>query len=318
MKVVYERLPSKRIQCVAAIGVFDGVHLGHQFILKKIKEESEKKSLSSLAITFDVLPQQFLYENLIHSGRHPLKKFLGYITDFEQKKEFIKLTGIDCVWFLKTNKYLLELSAHDFINHIFKYFEIKKIIVGEDFCFGYKGRGDVKYLKKLGKEYSFTVRVLKKKTKNKKVISSSRIRKLIKEGCFEKNKMILSRNFILKGKVVKGNGVGSKLGFPTANIAPFDYVLPAVGVYSAYVVVSKKKYLAAVNIGSRPTLENSEKVVVEAHIINFKRNILGKNIKIFFVDRIRKEHKFKTLDKLKFAISQDVNHIISKYNNLPF
>jgi len=317
MKVVYERLPSKRIKCIATIGVFDGIHLGHQFILKKVKEESEEKTLASLAITFDILPQQFLYENLTYTGRHPRKCFRGYITDFEQKKEFIKLIGIDYLWFLKTNKHLLELSALDFIDHIFKYFDIKKIIIGEDFRFGYEGKGDVEFLKKLSKKYNFTVRVLKKKTKNKKVISSSMIRGLIKEGNLKETRINLSRNFILKGKVIKGKGVGSKLGFPTANIAPSHYILPSVGVYSAYVVVGKKKYLAAVNIGSRPTLVNFGEVLLEVHIIDFKINILGKIVKIFFIDRIRNEHNFKTLDRLKSAIAQDVNHIISKYSTLP-
>ena len=149
MRVICEKLPSRRKKCVATIGVFDGIHLGHQHILAKTKEEAQKSKLSSLVITFDILPQQFLHKNITPSGRKSRKDFLGYITNFEQKTDFIRKLDMSYLWFLRTNHRLLELSPKDFIDHIYMHFEIKKLIVGEDFHFGFEGKGDLAYLKNI-------------------------------------------------------------------------------------------------------------------------------------------------------------------------
>lgn len=314
MRVIFNRLPFKRVRCIATVGVFDGIHLGHQFILKKVKETARKKGIDSLLITFDIPPQQFLSKkNLLHH-RRPEKAFAGSLTARDEKTALISSLGIDYLWFLKTKKSLLNLSARGFINYIQRYFKIEKLIVGEDFRFGHRGRGDLRILKLLANKHRFELSVIKKKSKNKKVISSSLIRQLIQKGKLSQAKQLLGRCFSLNGKVVKGRGIGSKLGFPTANISVSDYVTPAYGVYAAYVILGKKTYLSAINIGMLPTFGKVKDLVMEAHILNFKKNILGKPIKIVFLERLREEKKFSSSKALASAISKDIKQVTAKYS----
>jgi riboflavin kinase/FMN adenylyltransferase len=302
MKVICENLPSNRKECVATIGVFDGIHRGHQLILKKVKEEAAKKNLSSLLITFDIPPQLILK-----------KTFLGCLTDFQDKKSIIKTLGMDYLWFLKTGDSLLKLSGEEFIAYVLKYFNIRKFIVGEDFRFGYKGETHVIHFKTLAKKYKFEVKILKKKRGRGEIISSSLIRRLIKEGQFQKTKELLGREYVIKGRVCKGIGYGSKLGYPTANIRSFGYVLPASGVYAALVYIDKKSYLSAVNIGVKPTIVKSGEKVLEAHIINFRKNLLEKTVKVSFLKKIREEKRFSSPDELRKTISKDISYISANY-----
>jgi riboflavin kinase/FMN adenylyltransferase len=303
MKTIYEELPSKRRDCIATIGVFDGVHLGHQLILNEVKKISKKYKISSLVITFDIPPQKLLN-----------KKFLGCINDYKDKKILIKSLGIDFLWILKTNQSLLKLSGEEFIKYILKYFRIKKIIVGEDFRFGYKGKDNIFTLNKLAKKYQFDLKIIKKKSIKNKIISSSFIRKIIKKGDFKKVKIFLGRDYILKGKVIKGKKIGKKIGFPTANLSIKDYIIPSEGVYVGYAWINNKKYLAAINIGKRPTVSTSKKVICEVYVINFDKNIYGKEIKLSFLKKLRKEKKFSSLEKLKEAIKKDISYIFKKYH----
>ncbi len=328
MKVIYEKLPSRKKRCVVTIGVFDGIHLGHRFILKKTKADARKKGISSLVITFDISPRKFLDKILsLNNPKNP-KPFGGYLTGKGEKIALIESLGIDYLWFLKTKKSLLELSAKDFMDYVFKYFEVKKLIVGEDFRFGHKGRGDLDYLKKLTKEYDFQLSVLKKKSKGKKIISSSAIRSLIKQGKLKQANKLLGRNFSLKAKVGKGKGLGRSLGFPTANLKFGGYVIPGQGVYAAYAVVhsvrdrisngaNRKVYLAVVNIGFQPTVNKHRNKAIEAHLINFNKNIIDKNIKIVFLEKIRKEKKFPSLQALRSAIQKDIDFVTAKYSASP-
>ena len=314
MKVIFKRLPFKRVKCVATVGVFDGIHLGHQFILEKVREIARKKGLSSLLITFDIPPQQFLNkENLLHH-RRPEKAFIGSLTGRDEKIDLVRSLGVDYLWFLRTKRSLLKLSAQSFINYIQKYFDIDKLIVGQDFRFGHKGTGDLSDLKKLASEHRFGLSIIRRRAKNNKIISSSLIRQLIQKGKLSQTKQLLGRCFSLNGRVVKGRGIGSKLGFPTANISASDYVIPACGVYAAYVILDKKTYLSAINIGMLPTFGRVKSPVVEAHILNFKKNILGRMIKIVFLERLREEKKFPSSKALASAISKDIKRITSKYS----
>lgn len=302
MKVICENLPYSRQKCVAAIGTFDGIHLGHQFILNRVKETARNLSVSSLLITFDIPPQIILN-----------KDFDGCITNLEEKKEVIKSLGIDYLWFLAARSRLLKLSGEKFISYILDYFDIKKIIVGEDFRFGYKGEADTHNLKQWGHRFGFEVDVLKKKTISGRVISSSLIRKLIKSGDFYKVKKFLGRSFVSTGKVHRGLGYGKTLGFPTANIYVFDHDIPLSGVYAAFAQIGKQRYLSAVNIGVKPTMVESGEKVLEVHLINTRKSLLGKTIKVVFLEKIRAEKKFSSPMELKRAIAEDVSYIIRKF-----
>ncbi len=313
MKVIFNRLPFKRAKCVATVGVFNGIHLGHQFILKKVSKAARKRGLLSLLITFDVPPQQFLNKKKLFHHRRPEKEFIGSLTTNDEKIELVSSLGIDCLWFLRTKRSFLKLSAQSFINYIQKYFNIAKLIVGEDFRFGHKGVGDLNDLKRLASEHKFDLSIIRKKAKNNKLISSSLIRQLVQKGKLSQASQLLGRRFSLKARVVKGRGIGSKLGFPTANISVSDYVIPACGVYAACVILGKKTYLSAVSIGTLPTFGKNKNLVVEAHILNFKKNILGKLIKIVFLERLRAEKEFLSSKALVRAISKDIKRITSKY-----
>ena len=317
MRVISNRLPFKRVRCIATVGVFDGIHLGHQFILEKVKETARKKGLASLLITFDIPPQQFLSKKNLLYHRRPGKAFAGSLTARDEKTALISSLGIDYLWFLKTKKSLLSLSAGDFIDYIQRYFKIEKIIVGEDFRFGHRGRGDLRILELLASEHRFELSIIKKKAKNKKVISSSLIRQFIQKGRLKEVKQLLGRNFSLKGRVFKGKGIGLRLGFPTANISASGYVMPACAVYAAYVVLGKKIYLAAVNVGLQPTFRKIKGPIIEAHILNLKKNILGKTVKIVFLEKIREEKKFPSSEVLKTAIGRDIEHLTAKYSTFP-
>ena len=314
MKVICDKLPSNKKKCIATIGGFDGVHKGHQFILKKVKTEAKKRDSFSLAITFTLPPRLLLKEKLLINNSKIREPFLGQISDFKQKISSVDDLGVDFLWFLKTSSTLLELSPHSFIEYILDYFDIRLLIVGSDFRFGHKGKGDVLYLRKIAPQYNFKVLIVKKLKIRNKVVSSSAIRNFIKNGNLEKAKEFLGRNFCLKGKVLKGKGIGLKLGFPTANIDIARYIIPVSGVYAAFVLIGKKLFLGAVNIGKNPTLTFSEENTVEVHIINFNRNILNSVINVVFLEKIRNEHKFSSFKQLQLAIKKDILSITAKYS----
>ena len=315
MKVYHKKLPNLKKPVVATIGVFDGIHLGHTFILKEVKKEAKSRRISSLAITFDILPQQFLHKFSLENKWKPRKTFLGCITDRQQKKALIKSLGFNYLWLLKTNRKLLELPGNEFIAFISKHFNIQKLIVGSDFCFGYGGRDCVGSLKRLAKQHGFEVSVIKKKTKSKEIISSTHIRKLIKQGDFKAVKSFLGRNFSLSGKVCRGKGLGRELGFPTANIYVKNYTQPAEGVYSVLVKLEKKIYLGAVYIGERDEGLNKP-ILIETHIIGFNKSILNKKITIFFLEKLRNKKKFRSLSPLIKNIQKDIKTITSKCSTL--
>lgn len=314
MKVICNKLPSKKIACTVSIGTFDGIHLGHQFILQKLKKTAVQKNISSLVISFDIAPRQYLNQKHCPNSWKARKEFKGYITDNTDKALFISQQNIDYFWLLKSSQFLLRLSAKDFIAYIKQYFDIRGIIIGSDFRFGYKGKGTPRYLVKLGEQYGFKVSVIAKKKKNKKIISSSLIRDQIARGKLGEAAKFLGRNYSLKGQVVRGRGIGKGIGFPTANILSVDYILPGEGVYAAEVYLGLKRYLGAVNIGCQPTIAKNCKIVLEVYILGLRKNILGKCIKIVFLGKIRNERKFSSRIKLKAAISKDIAKITAKYS----
>jgi riboflavin kinase/FMN adenylyltransferase len=309
MKVIYKKLPSNKVKCTATIGVFDGIHLGHRFILEKLKKLANRRKTQSLVITFDVPPETVLEK----SNRHAPREFHGFLTDMEDKKNLLASCGINYLWFLKTNNSFLKLSGKEFIEYLFNNFSPKHLLIGEDFHFGYKGKSGIRYLKKMSGKYGFDVMVLKKMRKHGKIVSSSFIRHLIKNARFSEIRNFLGRDYIMKGRVVKGAGLGRKLGFPTANIDYDGYAIPRDGVYAATIEIDNKKYLCAVNIGKRPSINKSIKKILEAHVINYKRNILDKKIKLRFIKKIRNEKKFSSKKSLIKAITKDVNYIKNHY-----
>lgn len=297
MKLIYKNLPLNKINnCIVTVGVFDGVHLGHQYLLEKIKREAKKNKKPSLVISFDLPPEKVL---------HPENKFKGYLTDYQQKVDFMKHLEIDYIWLLKTELNILQFSADDFLSYLNKYFSIDEMIVGSDFRFGTKAKAGVKRLQKAANNYNFKLQLVDKKKFYGKLVSSSFIRKLIKSSAVSQAKKFLGRSYTIKGKVKKGKGLGRQLGFPTANLDTFDYVLPGPGVYAAYSQIKEKKILSAVNIGEEG---------FEVHLINFSKDVLGEIIEVSFLVKIRNELVFNLKAKLATQIQKDIKNITAKYS----
>ena len=288
----------KQLSCVATIGTFDGVHLGHKKIIDTVMTAAHKHKLASLIITFDRHPRLVLK-----------KPFTGSITALEDKKEIFARTGIDYVWLLKTDSGVLDYSAHDFLSLVKKYFYIKELIVGDDFRFGKDALHGAHNLDKLASEFGFTSRVVKKMLISGKAVSSTYIRELIRSGDIVRANKFLGRAYSFKGVVVSGRGNGRKLGFPTANIRVGEHIIPANGVYAGKCRVGKKVYPAAINIGTNPTITGSDKLTIEAHLLNFKKNITGRKIELFFLKRLRAEKKFPSRNALTAAIARDVERV---------
>ncbi|MBU2102506.1 MAG: bifunctional riboflavin kinase/FAD synthetase [Candidatus Omnitrophota bacterium] len=301
--ILHSDFPHKKIPCVATIGVFDGIHRGHQHILKEVVTQARGRGIASLMVTFDVPPQRLLK-----------KEFAGTIMNFDQKKTCLTRTGIDYVWFLRTTDRLLGLSAQNFLIHLLRHFSIKLLCVGEGFRFGRGSHADSVTLDRLARRYGFALEVIKKRTMRGRVVSSSLIRRAIEAGNFSTARRFLGRDYIVAGRVVRGRGIGRTLGFPTANIICEDYVIPKTGVYAAVVRANGRLYRAAVNIGTHPTVVPLSRRIVEAHCLDFHGSLTGHTIEILFIKRMRDERKFPSRARLVQAINKDVEKIKRNYS----
>jgi riboflavin kinase/FMN adenylyltransferase len=266
-----------------------------------------------MVITFDMLPQHYLSKSHIANRWQGRKIFIGSLTDNAQKAVLIESLGVDYLWFLKTNRALLELSGKKFIDYLCRYFSLQELIVGDDFRFGYGGRNSIDYLRQLASEYGFTLTVIAKRSFYSEPISSSRIRELVRNGQMQMVHGLLGRYFSVRSKVVRGKKIGRSLGFPTANIYIRDYVSPPSGVYAAYVVAGKCCYQAGVYIGESAHPATSP-TLIEAHCIGVNKKLLGSVITVIFLEKIREKRKFRSFSALRAAIQKDILHITSKYS----
>ena len=288
---------------VVTIGKFDGIHKGHKVLIKKAVESSKKRRIKSVVFTFE---------------NHPANYFKSYsikniITDNDKMKN-LKNLGIDIVVNVPFNEDMTKISADDFAKFILKErLKAKKVIVGHDFTFAKNKEGNAKLLKKLGVKYNFKVEIIKPIKINNIRVSSTYIRKLISQGCVNKVKEYLGRNYQLEGKVIKCKQLGRTIGFPTANMEIDEEMLvPKCGTYATKVYLDKRVYFGATNIGYNPTV-NGKNLSIETNILNFYEDIYGKTIKLEFLERIRDEKKFNSLEELKTQLRFDTNFIYKKY-----
>ena len=280
---------------VVLIGNFDGIHLGHQKLISKAKKIAKQKKQKLVLITFNPHPRE-----IINNSEMDL------ILPYKEKKLLLKNYGIDKIDEIKFTNKLSKLSAEEFAKeYIYKAHNPSDIVIGKNFKFGHKARGDAKLLKdslsKKVKVHSIDIKRL-----DSLVISSSEIKKLISKGSIEKVNKLLGRNYHISGKVIHGEKRGRLIGFPTTNLSTEWNFLPKKGVYVSKVVISDKSYQSITNIGVRPTF-NANSLQIESHIFDFNKNVYGKKIKIYFLARIRNEKKFETVEKLIENITKDVN-----------
>ncbi len=296
MKVIKEYdLPLKE-ETVCTIGNFDGFHKGHAFILTTLKETAKKENRKSLVITFEPHPKAVLYpENA------PCR-----ITNLETKLDLLNQQGIDYVYVIRFDREFAQKTPQDFIQLLFQQLGCRKLIVGHDWKFGYRGEGSIETAKTLGKQLGMDIVIISPIKENGERISSTKIRQLLKEGKIEQVEQLLGRTYCIKGTVQKGNQIGKEIGYPTINIKPSENLCLKKGVYSGFVYINKNIYPAVINYGTRPTVDGKQ-LFIEAHIIGKEIYLKEKeSLKVFFKKFLRDEKKFDSIQQLKNQIKTDI------------
>ena len=283
---------------LVTIGVFDGVHLGHQSLVRDLAERARAAGKQAIAVTFFPHPDKVLDQT---SERY-------YLTTPEKRAELLLTPGLDCVITLPFDDNIRQLSASAFVDKLVSSLRMKELWVGADFALGFQREGDVRFLRAQGELHGFTVNAVDLITSDGKLnqISSSRIRECLRQGDVGKARDMLGRSYALAGRVVRGEGRGRAIGVPTANLAVWgEQLVPANGVYATWAILGDDRYMAATNIGQRPTFAG-DKITIEAHLLDFSGDIYGAAVELRFVKRLRTERRFDGLDELVAQIEKDV------------
>ncbi|MDY0132327.1 MAG: bifunctional riboflavin kinase/FAD synthetase [Desulforegulaceae bacterium] len=291
-----EQLEGNNLSTIATIGNFDGVHKGHQELIKLAVEKGKENNLRTMAVTFHPHPMK-----CIKPGNHP-----PTITPLEQKIELLNHFGLDDILIIKFTKEFANLGAAQFIEDILvNTLKVKAVVVGKDYMFGKSRQGDINFLKEYGKTHNFKVFVPEWIKLSDQRISSTLIRESVTSGKLDLAKSMLGRFYQIRGKVVHGRNRGSKLGFPTANLELIDELCPKTGVYAVIPEIDNVKYKGVANIGYSPTF-GEQNFTVEVHFLDFKEDLYGRKIKVSFVQRLRGEKKFSGIEELSDQISKDI------------
>lgn len=288
----------KQPTCVA-IGSFDGVHRGHQALLRRMAAEARVADMRTAALTFFPHPRRVL---------HTLPPRF-YLTTLDERVRLLAEQGIDLIITHPFDDEVRHIRAADFVDQLLSTLDMKQLW-GGNFALGYQREGDVPFLRRQGELKGFTVETLAEPVLlDGEMISSRRVRRALEAGDMAEVTGCLGRYFGVRGPVVKGDQRGRTIGFPTANLAVWDeLLLPGNGVYATYAWVGQQRHAAATNVGVRPTVDGL-KLTVEAHILDFDADIYGERVRLEFVRRIRPEMKFSGLDELKARIAADVAQV---------
>ncbi len=296
---IYNDLTSMNLPnyTVCGIGNFDGVHKGHQELIKKLLCTAKEKYLDSLILTFEPHPLKVLSPN----------SNIKLITTLEQKKKIMRSYGIDHFVLAPFTDEFSKIDYTDFIYDILiKKCRAKVVVVGYNYRFGYKGRGTAEALKEICGKNGIDTIIIPQVTYNGYTVSSTLIRELIEKGDVKTAAELLGRPFTIEGIVKPGNSIGKKIGFPTANIAPEEnIVLPPKGVYAVLARRENNVHTGIANLGVKPTF-NGSNLVLEVHLFDFNRELYGENLEIMFIERLRPEFKFATVKDLVRQIQQDI------------
>lgn len=280
---------------IAAIGIFDGVHLGHKAIIKSAIRRARAIRGKSVVITFHPHPLKILQPDrpipLLMSTKHRLR-LIGEL-------------GVNICLLIRFNKRFSNLQPRDFVKKILvEKLNVCEVYIGSDFVFGKDGMGNAILLKKYGRCYGFKVKIMPMIKIAGKVVSSTMIRNLIMKGRLDEAAKMLGRPVTVFGTVVKGTRRGKLLGYPTANIDPHHETIPPSGVYAVWVRVRNRKYGGALYIGTRPTFKEAAPVI-EVHIFNFRKLIYGEDVEIIFIKKLRSDRRFSSKQKLVEQIRKD-------------
>lgn len=283
--------------CVA-IGVFDGVHLGHQQVIRRAMADAQQQDGLAVVVTFDRHPNAVVAPDRVPPS----------IQSLPQKLRTLGALGVDATWLIRFDETFSQQTGEEFVRIVARDFgKLYGVCVGSDFTFGRKRSGNVELLNQLGQELGFVVHGLSAVALDGDVVSSTRIREAIRTGNLYAASQMLGRCYSLAAAVVRGDQLGRKLGFPTANLDVTGMVVPPNGVYAVRAHVGERWFRAVLNIGMRPTVSPTVlELRVEVHLLDFDEEIYGQEIEITFVERLRDEQKFPSLDALKEQVTEDV------------
>lgn len=305
MKVVYLNAQSKVLPIkngiVLALGYFDGLHIAHQYLIKKTISLAKEYNSQSGLLTFQPNPKFFL-------GHH---KNSSLLTPHHMKINLLNSMGVDYLFVIRFDNKLAKLSHKQFVEQFIIPLDTKHVVSGFDFNYGYKGKGNINTLFSDGKE-SFGVSVIDEQKLGYEKISSTKIRDLILTGKVYEAKKYLGRYYTTEGIVIHGFKRGREMGFPTANISTIDnYLIPQNGVYIVLVKIFQKEYRGIANIGYNPTFNENNNKSVEVHILNFNQDIYHEKISITWIKKIRDEKKFASIDELVVQLNEDKEKAIN-------
>lgn len=284
---------SQNKEIAVCLGNFDGIHKGHQKLIKKTVEVAKKDNITSAFFTFSPNPRKFFSKDRVYQ-----------LTSIEDRKELVKQYNIDLFLEFEFNQLTMNLSPTEFIEQVLIPLNVKYVICGFDYTFGKFGAGKVQDLIDLGKN-KYEVIVIDELEYNDSKVSTTRIMDELSKGNIELVSNLLGREYSIEGKIIKGLKNGKKLGFPTINIDNGEYFLPKTGVYGLEVVVNGQKVRGIGNIGTHPTISELEKPILEIHLLDFSDEIYGEIAKITFKKFLREERKFNNVDDLKKQIKID-------------
>jgi riboflavin kinase/FMN adenylyltransferase len=285
-----------RGETLLTIGVFDGVHAGHRYLLEKLQQRAAEKNLLSGVVTFNPHPQSVL---------HPHNQ-LPWLSDVEDRIRSLQELGINIVAVLTFTPKVAQLSAREFLLLLKKHLKMRGIMVGPDFALGRGREGDINLLRALRREMEFSVEVIPPFTINGEVVSSTLIRQALAQGDMRKVERLMGRYFHLRGKVITSDKRGRVLGFPTANLDMNpQQALPDNGTYATIAQVDGRQFSSATNIGIRPTFGEGGKTV-ETHLLNYAGDLYHKEIMVKFLQKLRDEQRFASPEELKAQIEKDI------------
>lgn len=297
MKILntYEQAAENKSYCIA-LGSFDGVHVGHQRLIERVKYSASKNSCASMIYTFEVHPRKILMPN----------KPIYMITNNAQRADILNEMGID-VLFLESFEKIMNLSAEQFFHEILvEKLHAKSVVVGYNYRFGRNGEGDADKLIQLGQKYGVEVEIVPPVLVGKEVVSSSLIRHLIYEGRVAEIPSYLSRCYSIQGTVIHGKKNGGAMGIRTANTAiSKEAVLPSNGVYITDAIIDKHIYKSLTNVGINPTFRG-ESLSIETHVLDFEKDLYGQEIEVVFLKKLRDEIKFEYVEDLIAQIKADI------------
>lgn len=278
------------------IGVFDGVHRGHRYLIAELMERASARGLASGVITLHPHPLVVLQPETP----------IAYLGSLEERIELLRSTGVDFVVALPFSSELAQLSARDFVTMVAQEMRLRLLLVGPDFALGRAREGNADHLAELGRELGYELDVVAPLQDNGEVVSSTAVRNALAAGDMETVAALQGRAFSLRGPVVRGAERGKTLGFPTANIGVSrDLALPPFGVYVTRAYLGEGQYPSVTNIGLRPTFEANERAV-EVHVLDFEGEVYGRELRIELLHRLREERRFSGPEELAQQIRRDV------------